>query len=251
MLKKIFCASLLILLVPIEAFSGHIRVATASNFLVPLKILGQVYEKETGHRVSISSGSTGKLYAQIRQGAPYDIFLAADSLSPQRLEAENVILPKSRFIYAKGQLALWSKKKPLDGLNLASQLCNKQYKFIALANPKHAPYGRASMEALESLPCWQDYQTQIVTSENLGQAFQYVASGAADIGFVSFSQLKGLTSRHEYHIVEPQYYQPIIQEGVILKNSKAPDVANHFKAFLLSSEVQKMLLDYGYLPNGI
>lgn len=192
-MKKCFRLPSLIfgfLLLSVSAFvsAETVHVAVAANFVEPLKNISAQFEKTTGNKVMVTSGATGKLYAQIKNGAPYDILLAADAKTPAKLESEDAIVPGSRFTYAIGKLALWSAK-PGYVDNKGEILKKQPFNHIAIASPKLAPYGLAAQQTLEKMGLWQTMQAKIVQGENIGQTYQFVASGNAELGFVALSQI--------------------------------------------------------------
>ena len=223
-----------------------LRIAVASNFSEPMRALSQRFESRTGQPLRLIFGSTGKLYAQIRNGAPFDIFFAADSKRPLRLEQEGRIIPGSRFSYARGQLVLWSPtlSSPLEQLQQA-----EGERYLALANPKLAPYGLAAQQVLQKLGLWQGLQRRIVRGENIGQTFQFVHSGNAELGFVALAQLQQPEqSTPGYRWAIPlEDYDPIIQQAVLLNDSAA---ARAFIEFIASDEAQQLITEYGYLTPG-
>ena len=231
---------MLALSLPVQA--AELRVAVASNFLITLEKLADAFAYETGHRIKVSSGSTGKLYTQIRAGAPYDLFLAADSERPSLLESEGRVLPDSRKTYALGQLAFWSRKGDVE-INVDALRSNPP-KRLALANAKTAPYGRAAEQALERLGL-NDLRSQRVRGENIGQTFQLVYSGAAELGLVAQSLVLAQQSGSSWLIPE-ETYEPIEQQMVIVKRTKQPELARQFQQWMLSKGRQ-IILDDGYL----
>jgi len=221
-----------------------IQVAVASNFMAVLTRIARQFEQETANTVTIVSGSTGKHYAQISHGAPYDIFLAADTWRPQRLEADGRIVAGSRFTYAIGKLVLWSPVK--DFVDKQGRVLNKKnFHHLAMASPKLAPYGRAAQQVLQALGSTDSVQTKIVYGQNIGQTFQFVKSGAAELGFVARSQLKQSEQviQGSYWLVPQTLYQPIKQQAVLLKASTA---AEDFMAYLKTDKVLKIILHSGY-----
>lgn len=235
-----------------------LRVATAANFTATLRVLAQHYQNETGITVELSSGSSGKLYAQIVQGAPYDVFLSADVERPQGLEAAGLTLKDSRFTYALGRLVLWSPNKNLNNTppalneninNAASlvsaalnkSLSNENFRFIALANPRHAPYGKAAREVLQATGDWQTLQKnqQLVIASNAAQARQFTATGNAQLGFVALSQIMpnaGEVSLEKHILIIPDaLYTPIEQQAVILKRSTQQNSALAFMRWIKNS----------------
>lgn len=224
--------------------AGEIRVAVASNFGEVIKVIAARFERRTGHQVIISLGSTGKHYAQIRNGAPFDVFFAADEHRPKLLEQEGIALPGSRFTYAIGKLILWS---PRDGYVDSAGAVLKQgaFRYLAIANPRLAPYGKAAREVLEALGLWDSLGDRMVRGENIGQAFQYVKSGTAELGFVAYSQVKrpGHPIEGSYWIVPRELYTPIRQQAVLLKDSAA---ARAFLSFVKSEAAREIIHNYGY-----
>jgi molybdate transport system substrate-binding protein len=234
-----------------SAQAGEVHVAVASNFINPLKAISRNFEQETGHRVVVIPGSTGKLYAQVKHGAPFDLLLAADALRPRLLEDEGLAVPGSRFTYAVGKLTLWSRDP--DGINGAGEKIFQHAKFthLAMANPKSAPYGRAAFETLKKLGVWDQLQAKVVQGENIGQTFQFVATGNAELGFVALSQvldpknkLKG--SRWD---VPTDLHEPIAQDLVLLKHGAANPAAVALLDFIRSATARKIIASYGYQIN--
>jgi len=234
-----------LLLVALPAMAGAVHVATASNFNGTLRVLAKSYEATSGHQVTISAASTGKLYAQIRHGAPYDLFLAADEARPRLLEQEGLTVAGSRFTYALGRLVLWAPKRAFSG-EAKALLSADDVRRIAIANPKTAPYGAAARQVLEAMGLWQGLKARLVRGENIGQTFQFVASGAAEMGFVALAQL---TVRPEqgYRWPVPQaFYRPIRQQTVLLKSAADNPAAMAFMDYLRSDEARDLILAQGY-----
>lgn len=226
----------------------EVRIAVATNFLSTLKELGHNFENETDHVLVISSGSTGKLYAQIRHGAPFEVFLSADASRPQLLEEEGMAVPGSRFTYAVGKLTLWSPDPKLLHEDGQAVLARGSFKRLAIANPKTAPYGAAAKHALESLGLWPRLKGRIVQGENIGQTLQFVVSRNAQLGFVALSQiigppLKGTGSRWD---VPEHLYEPILQQAVLLVRGQSKRGATAFLEFLKSPAAQNMIKRAGY-----
>ncbi len=227
--------------------AAEVRVAVAANFSAPIKSLAADFERATGHKLLASFGSTGKFYAQIKNGAPFDVFLAADDATPIRLEKENGIVPGSRFTYAIGKLALWSAKPGyVDGSG--DVLKKNGFRHIAIAAPKLAPYGKAAVEAITNLGLLSALQPKFVQGENIGQTHQFVASGNAELGFVALSQVykDGKISQGSAWIVPAQLYNPIRQDAVILKHGKDNPAAVALMRFLQSALARKVIQSYGY-----
>lgn len=240
---------LLLLLNPLaSADAAEIRVAVASNFTGAMRQIARQFEQRSGHRVILAFGSTGKHYTQIRNGAPFDAYFAADSRHPRLLEKEGVALPGSRFTYAVGKLVLWS---PLAGYvdSRGRVLEQGTFRHLALANPRLAPYGKAAREVLEKLGLWQPLQARMVRGENIGQAFQFVASGNAELGLVALSQIShgGKPLSGSWWEIPAVLYSPIEQQAVLLKEDAA---AREFIDFVRSDAARKIIASYGYaLPD--
>ena len=226
------------------ALADTIRLAVASNFSEPIKTIAAQYEKDTGHRLVLVFGSTGKHYAQIVNGAPFELFLAADKRRPQLLEQQGKTIAGSRFTYARGRLVLWSSNA--DYVDLAGDvLTTGKYQRLAIANPKLAPYGKAAQEVLERKGLWQSLQSRLVRGESIGQTYQFVRSGNVELGFVAYSQIKqaGHSNSGSYWVVPQALYQPIEQQAVLLKENT---VARDFMSYLQTQEVKKIITHYGY-----
>jgi molybdate transport system substrate-binding protein len=198
----------------------------------------------SGHKVTVMIGSTGKLYAQIRNGATVDAFFAADTLRPALLVRDNIAVAGSRFTYAVGKIILWSPEK--DYVDSEGRvLGERKFRHLAIANPKLAPYGEAAREVLVARGLWDDLVKLLVRGENIGQAFQFVRSGNAELGFVALSQVKrpGLPMEGSWWNVPRSLYSPIEQQAVLLRNRGA---ARKFMAFVRSEEARKIIRNYGY-----
>jgi len=228
---------------------NDVYVAVASNFLVVIKKLRLDFQQETGIHLIISSGSTGKLYAQIKNGAPFDLFLAANASEPQRLIDQKKAVPDSLFTYARGQLILWSRDKQVGRLDGEVVLQHHDViKRIAIANPKIAPFGVAAMEVLNRMGLHSVLKSKIVRGENVSQAFQFVASGNADLGFVALSQVKTTKQWGNYWVVPEDWYTPIVQQAVLLSRAKKKRAAIRFLMYLKSPQIQHRIKhEFGYL----
>ena len=232
-----------------EAIADEIKIAVASNFYPTMKELVTHFESitpnsDTTNNIVLISGSSGKHYAQILNGAPFDLFFSADKLRPNMLEKEEVFNNQSRFTYARGKLALWSPFNEYvdsDG----QVLYNDDFRFLAIANPKIAPYGIASKETLTSMNLWQDMEEKLVRGENIAQTFQFAKSGNAKLGFVSYSQILSLNSSSEgsYWLVPQDMYQPIEQQAILLKDSS---LGKDFLSFIMSDEALDIIKRNGY-----
>ena len=239
--------SLIILLLCSSSLSlsaDEIRIAAASNFNQALREIAARFEDQSGHRVSLIFASTGKLYAQIINAAPFDIFLAADSRRPELLEQQGLAVAGSRFTYAIGRLVLWSPRPgQLD--DPVAVLRRGEFSRIAIAHPRLAPYGAAAMQLLQALGLDQDLKRKLVRGENVNQAYQFVKTGNAQLGFVAYAQLqRPATSIGGSSWLVPQsMYSPIRQQAVLLKDKPA---SRKFLEFLRSQQVVNMLMDFGY-----
>lgn len=226
----------------------QLRVAVASNFLPTLRKLATRYQEESGARIKIIAASTGKLYAQIIHGAPFDIFLSADSRRPQLLIESRHAIKSSRFTYASGKIVLWSAQPQVS--DCRSTLEQGKFNRLAIANPKTAPYGVAAQQLIENLGLWKAVQPKLVRGENIAQALHYVDSGNAQIGIVALSQVKLLQNRDGCTWEVPtKLYQPIEQQAVLLNRSKHIVAAEHFLSFLKSERAVELIQDSGYGVN--
>ncbi|MBF0633211.1 MAG: molybdate ABC transporter substrate-binding protein [Nitrospinae bacterium] len=222
------------------------NVAVASNFLAPMKRIVEKYEQKYGGKVIISHGSTGQIYTQISNGAPYDLFFSADAERPEKLEMEGMAESGSRFTYAIGVLALYGKKGGVADYGVET-LKKGGFRKIAIANPKSAPYGAAAKQVLEKLGLWEKYKPSLVTGENVTQTFLFVKSGGADIGFVALSDAK-VSEKADggYWIVDKSLYKPISQQAVLLKRAIGNKRAKEFMEFVRSVEIKALIVEYGY-----
>lgn len=230
---------------PGEGAAAELRVAVASNFSTAMAELAERFEATTGHEIILSSGSTGKLYAQIVQGAPYDLYFAADAARPEKLERDGRAVAGSRFTYAVGELVLWSPDPQLVD-DAGKVLDSGEFRFLAIANPDLAPYGRAAREVMQNLGLWNRPGLQLVRGENIGQVFQFVHSGNAELGFVAGSQIiaRGDASAYSAWRVPQELYAPIRQQAVALADSAA---AVAFVEFMRSEKALRLIEQYGYL----
>ena len=217
---------------------AQLRLAVAANFAETLTELADDYATTTGVKVTVIRGSSGKLYAQIVQGAPFDIFFSADVDRPKALEASGLIVAGSRQTYALGQLVLW----PANG-NAEAALRTFGYSRLAIANPRLAPYGKAAIEVLARLGIVDKAQSRLVRGENISQAYQYVFSGNADAGLLSRSQMNG---NDEYWVIPASWYTPIEQQRVVIKNSDNKAAAMRFLAFLQTDASRARISAAGY-----
>ncbi|MBL4573112.1 MAG: molybdate ABC transporter substrate-binding protein [Gammaproteobacteria bacterium] len=232
-----------------SAGAESLNVAVASNFVAAMKHIEKAFEDNSEHEIRIIRGSSGKHYAQIRNGAPFDVFLSADQLRPRRLVEEGIAEESALTTYAQGQLALWSRQNDLQ-LDREYLLNTDNYNVIAIANPRLAPYGQAATEVIAFLGLNSLVSKRLVMGENIAQAFQFAFSGNADLGLVAYSQALSLNRRGQGSIwlVPSELHQPIKQDMVILSDSAA---ALEFAAFMKGDVVRDILLSGGYLvPEG-
>lgn len=228
------------------AHADSLRIAVAANFTDTTRDLIELFEATSDTRVSASFGSTGKLYAQIENGAPFDVFQAADSQRPQMLEENGSAVAGSRFTYAQGKLALWSPQASVFD-DPEDWLTNADFKRLAIANPKTAPYGVAAQQVLTELSLWESMQPRLVRGDSIAQTFQFAATTNAQAGFVALSQVNAWSGdKGTLWIVPQQMYQPIAQQAVILNYGKDNPAALEWMTFLRSPEAVRMIRDYGY-----
>lgn len=233
-----------LLLASNQARADIIHVAVASNFNNAITELASRFETTSEHQITLIFGSTGKHYAQIKHGAPFDLFFAADARRPQLLEEEGLAEPGSRFTYALGKLVLWSPQPDLVDPK-GKMPKNGTFRYLSIANPKLAPYGRATEEVLQASGLWKSLHGKMVRGENIGQALQFVRSGNAELGFVAYSQIKrpGHPVIGSYWEIPQSLYTPITQQAVLLKEGRA---ARDFLAYMHSEEAQTTIRSYGY-----
>ena len=225
----------------------QIQIAVASNFMAPMKVIAANFEQRTGHQVQLSFGASGKFYAQIRNGAPFHLFLSADQEKPIALERDGLVVPDSRFTYALGSLVLWSSKSDfIDGE--ASVLRRGQFNKLALANPKLAPYGVAAVQVLEKLNLRQTTESKWVQGENIAQTFQFVSTGNAELGFVALSQVidNGELKTGSAWLIPEALYQPIRQDAVWLQQGENSEAAKALWQFLQSESARQLIKRFGY-----
>lgn len=249
-MPRLSLALLLSLLCTGPALADQVQVAVAANFTAPMKEIAVAFERSSGHKALLSFGATGQFHAQIHNGAPFEVLLAADSRTPQKLEEEGSAVAGSRFTYAEGQLVLWSADPALIDAS-AQVLKSGQFRHLAIANPKTAPYGSAALETLQALGVRDSLQGRLVQSENIAQCYQFIATGNAALGFVAKSQvfLDGkLTSGSSWE-VPASLHSPILQDAVLLNQGKDNAAATALLAYLQSDEARAVITRYGYKVN--
>ncbi len=230
-----------------HVLAAEARVAVAANFAEPLKAIAAVLEKTTGHTLAITAGSTGKLYAQIKNGAPFDVLLSADHTTPALLEKEGLVAPGSRFTYATGKLVLWSadaRRVDPNGKVLALPQLGK----VAYANPKLAPYGAAAVEVMGKLGLSAMLAPKLVQGESIGQTYTFAYSGNAQVGFVALSQVLegGKLKSGSMWLVPQNLYTPIHQDAVILRSATNNEAAEALMKLLKSPQIKDLIRSYGY-----
>lgn len=229
---------------PACARAGEVRVAVAANFAEPAREIARRFEQRTGHRATLSFGSSGQFYAQIANGAPFDVFLSADAERPRRLEAAGLAAPGSRFTYAVGRLVLWSRdpgRVDAEGRVLS----RGGFEKLAIADPTAAPYGRAAMETLRALGLHERVRGRIVQGASITQAYQFVRTGAAELGFVALSQVVSEKGGSRW-LVPARLHAPIDQQAVLLRAAARKPAARAFADFLKSDEARAVVRTYGY-----
>jgi len=243
------CAALLLALLPLAAAQAEeVQVAVAANFTAPMQAIAAEFAKDTGHKALLAFGATGKFYAQIHHGAPFEVLLAADDATPAKLESEGATLAGSRFTYAIGTLVLWSPREGyVDGNG--EVLKKADFQHLALANPKTAPYGVAALATLARLGIAEEtLQGRLVLGENITQAHQFVATGNAELGFIALSQVyrDGKLTGGSAWIVPAEYHAPIRQDAVILAKGKDNPAAAALLDYLKGPKATALIRAYGY-----
>ena len=229
------------------ASTGQARIAVAANFTGVAQLLADRYTSQSGNRIEISVASTGKLYAQIRHGAPFDVLLAADNTTPQRLVDEGLAVRSSLYDYATGRLVLWSRDATLikDGESVLRQ--HDFHKF-AIANPELAPYGAAAWDVLQHMGRWEALKPRLVLGENVGQATQFVMSGNAEAGLLprSLAMEAQRQAGGSAWLVPANWHQPIIQSAVLLNRGRGNPAAIGFLGYLRSDAARRLIAAHGY-----
>ncbi|MBK1693925.1 molybdate ABC transporter substrate-binding protein [Chromatium weissei] len=244
---RYFALMLTLLAVSAVAPAAEIQVAVAANFTAPMKEIAAAFEKETGHHIKAAYGATGKFYAQIQNGAPFEILLAADDIAPAKLIAEGNAVAGSQFTYAIGKLVLWSAQPNLVD-DQGKVLETGNFKKIALANPKAAPYGAAAVALLTDLGLLKTLQPKFVTGENISQTHQFISTGNAELGFVALSQVMtdGKLTTGSAWVIPTNRYAPIRQDAVLLNSGKEDPAALALLNYLKSDAAQALIRKFGY-----
>ena len=249
MLKR-FCGLCLVLAglgMPTLSLSAQAHVAVAANFAEPMKVIAAELEKTTGHQLKVTLGATGKLFAQIKNGAPFDVLLAADTQTPARLETEGLAASGSRFTYATGKLVLWSAHAGLVDAK-GEILQQGHFRKLAFASPKVAPYGAAAVQVMDKLGLSASLGPKLVQGESIGQTFGFVFTGNAELGFVALSQVLvgGQLKSGSMWVIPPSLYDPLRQDAVILLRGASNPAALALMALLKTKSTQALIRSYGF-----
>ena len=246
-MSRLFLAVLALVCFALPCRAAEVTVAVAANFAAPMQKIAQLFEQETGHKALLSLGSTGGFFAQIKNGAPFQVLLAADDETPLRLEKEGLGVAGSRFTYATGKLVLWSNQPGLVD-DKGEVLKSGKFTRMAIANPKLAPYGAAAIEAMTKLGVLQALQPKLVLGENIAQAYQFVASENAQLGFVALSQVlsEGKISQGSGWVVPASLHAPIQQDAILLNKGADSPAAKALMAFLRGDKAQALIRNFGY-----
>jgi molybdate transport system substrate-binding protein len=238
---------LLLSLFALPAGADEVQVAVAANFTAPMQQIAALFERDTGHKAALAFGATGKFYAQIANGAPFEVFLSADDETPARLEKEGHAIAGSRYTYAIGRLALWSAQADKVD-DKGDVLKSADIAHLALANPKTAPYGAAAVEVMQKKGVLAALQPKFVQGENIAQAYQFAASGNADIGFVALSQIwkDGKLNSGSAWIVPASLHGPIRQDAILLNRGRDKPAASALLAYLKGEKARTIIKSYGY-----
>lgn len=230
---------------PVQA--GEVSVAVASNFVAPLERLSPLFQKESGHTVKVTQGASGKLYAQIKKGAAFDVFLSADEELPKRLMQEGAAVTGSRFVYATGRLMLWSAQPGfVDDKGLVLNRGN--FNLLAIPNPVNSPYGVAAKETLTKLTMWNAMQRKLDKGDDVIETYRFAATERAELAFIPLSQVMrdGKIGAGSWWLVPPEMHNPIRQSAVLLTTAKDPAAAKAFLVFLKSEKAVKVMRGFGY-----
>ena len=230
-----------------SAQADEVQVAVAANFTAPIQAIATEFEKDTGHKLVTSFGATGQFYTQIKNGAPFEVFFSADDTTPKKLETEGDTVKGSRFTYAIGTLALWSAKEGYVDAK-GKVLSDTRYQHLSIANPKTAPYGLAATQVLAKLGLTDKVKAKIVEGQNITQAYQFVSTGNAELGFVALSQIykDGKVTGGSAWIVPAQMHDPIKQDAVILNKGKDNPAAKALVDYLKGPKAAAVIKSYGY-----
>lgn len=243
---------LYLVLLSTSALAGEVQVAVASNFTKPMQQIAEAFKTKTGHEAKLSFGASGGFVTQIKNGAPFEVFLSADDKKATPLVEEKLAVAGTPFIYAQGKLVLWSlKDNYVDKEGKVLEL--DSFKHIAIADPKLAPYGTAAMQVLEKLNLIDRLKSKMVQGENIGQTMQFVSTGNAELGFVALSQVISEPAKTgSMWLVPEDLYEPINQQAVLLTKGEKNEAAKALIEFLKSNEVVSIIETFGYkVPSAV
>lgn len=250
-MSKLFLSLIGAFALGVCAYAAEVNVAVAANFSAPMQQIARAFNQDTGHRAILSMGATGSFYAQIRNGAPFHVFLSADDETPQRLEREGLAVAGTRFTYAIGQLVLWSPQ-PGRVDDRGEVLRTGAFPRLAIANPRLAPYGQAAMQVLDRLGVAAQWQPRLVAGENIAQAYQFVATGNASLGFVALSQvlvdgsMDGRLREGSAWVVPASLHDPIRQDAVLLSRGQGNPAATALLSYLRGDKARAVIRAHGY-----
>lgn len=229
------------------ARADEIQAAVAANFTAPMKEIAAAFERETGHKVQAAYGATGKFYAQIKNGAPFEVLLSADDSTPTKLEEEGAAVAGTAFTYAVGTLVLWSAKPGFVDAK-GDVLGKGDFRKLAIANPKVAPYGAAAVQTLTKLDLLEKIEPKFVTGENIAQTLQFVGTGNAELGFVALSQVmeNGKITKGSAWVVPGEFHTPIRQDAVMLEKGKDKPAVIALLAYLKGEQARTIIRAFGY-----
>ncbi len=245
---RIHAAALLLCgLMSLPVRAGEVSVAVASNFATPMERIAALFQKESGHTVKVTLGASGKLYAQVKGGAPFGVFLSADDEIPKRLLQEGLAVTGSRFVYATGRLVLWSAQPDL--VDDKGAVLNKgNFNSLAIANPLYSPYGVAAKETLGKLTMWNSIQEKLKKGDSVAQTYQLAATENADLAFIALALVMrdGKVAEGSWWLVPSELHNPIRQSAVQLTGAKDPAAAQAFLAFLKKDKARAVMRGFGY-----
>lgn len=241
--RKALVLTALTTLASTTAAAGEVSVAVAANFTDAAKEIAAAFEQDSGHTAVLSFGSSGQLYTQITQEAPFEVFLSADQARPRDAENDGFAVPGSRFTYAIGKLVLWSQDagRTLDQDTLAAGAFEK----LAIANPDTAPYGAAAVQVMQKLGVYETLTPKLVKGNSISQTYQFVATGNAELGFIALAQLAGTSEGVQWRVPD-ELYEPIFQDAVLLKKGADDEAAQAFIAYLKGEKAHAVIEKYGY-----
>ena len=235
------------LLLSLNANAGEVQVAVAANFTAPMQRIAAEFEKDSGHKATLMSGATGKFYAQISHGAPFEVFLSADDETPARLEKDGLAVAGSRFTYATGRLVLWSAREGYVD-DKGDVLKKGDFRHLSIANPKTAPYGAAAIQTLSKLGLLPALEPRFVQGENIAQTHSFIVSGNAELGFIALSQVfrdSRLASGSAW-IVPANLHEPIRQDAVLLAKGQSNPAAAALLKYLKGEKARSIIKSFGY-----